>query len=100
MFATLFEWRVKTGREEMSVRLWSAGMKAIRVEGSIGSALLGGRYGRLHACARWPGRAARDRAFAKSVKRDMFEPFADCIEETLRRLDLDLKDERWASPSA
>ena len=97
MFAIYFEWVVKTGCEDEFARLWSAGTQALRGEGSLGSALFKSDDGIFHGFARWPDRETRDKAFAKRIRPDIFDPFADCIMELVQRREMDLLETQWLS---
>ena len=95
MFATYFRWTVTPGKEAEFAALWSEGTKALQLEGSLGSALFKGADGSYSAFARWPNRETRDRAFAKGVRPDIFEPFRACIQETISWDDVDLIENLW-----
>lgn len=97
MFATYFKWKVKSGREAEFLALWSEGTAAMRSEGSLGSALFAGKDGLYSGFARWPDRETRDRVFTKGIRPDIFDPFRDCIEETLVCDDLDLIESQWVT---
>jgi hypothetical protein len=95
MFATYFKWKVKPGREAEFLTLWGNGTAALRLEGSLGSALFKGNDGLYSGFARWPDRQTRDQVFAKGIRPDIFDPFRDCVEETLVLDDLDLVENQW-----
>ena len=95
MFAIYFEWRVKDGFDREFERLWSKGTAALRAEGSLGSALFTSGAGRYHGFARWPNRATRDAVFTPEFRRDIFSPFADCIDEMLIREEMHLVEDQW-----
>ena len=97
MLATYFEWQVKPGCEAEFERLWSLGTQALRLDGSLGSALFRSENGRFHAFARWPDRTTRDAAIAKRIELGLFQPFTDCIETVLAQQDMDLVDDQWVS---
>lgn len=97
MFATYFSWTVKPSKDAEFRALWSAGTKALQLEGSLGSALFKGQDGSYSAVARWPDRETRDRAFAKGVRRDIFDPFRACILETISWDDVDRIEDLWVT---
>jgi hypothetical protein len=99
MFATYFEWQVEAGREDEFRQLWSAGTAALRGEGSWGSALFQSGPSRFHAFARWPDKATRDTAFACNIRPDIFDPFRQCIEQSIHWIEMDLVEDQWVDLS-
>ena len=97
MFATYFRWTVKPGKEAEFAALWSEGTKALRLEGSLGSALFTGQDGSYSAFARWPDKDTRDRAFAKKIRPDIFDPFRECILKTVSWDDVELIENLWVA---
>ena len=97
MFATYIRWTVKSGRVGEFVALWTEGTKALRLEGSLGSALFAGQDGSYSAFARWPDKDTRDRAFAKRIRPDIFDPFRDCILETISWDDVEMVKDLWVT---
>jgi hypothetical protein len=84
MFAIYFEWRAKSGCEADFERLWS-----------LGSALFSSAPGRYHGFARWPDRETRDRVFTPDFRADIFQPFAETIDEMLVREEMELVESQW-----
>lgn len=63
MFVAVYEWRVKTGKEEQFREAWCTGTRLIeRIYGGFGSRLHRERDGRFIAIAEWPDQATWQRA--------------------------------------
>jgi hypothetical protein len=95
VFATLFEWTVQPGREDAFESAWEEATLELRALGSQGSALFRGEGGELIGFARWPDRATRDAAFARSGQK-AFERMSECLAAPTRRVDLDEVRNLWA----
>ena len=95
MIATLFEWQVKRGREEEFRHAWSAVTQRLTALGSLGSALFRSADGHFHGHARWPDRATRDAAFSAFTADEETQRMRDCIDETIRRIDVDEIENFW-----
>jgi hypothetical protein len=95
MIVTLFEWMIPQGRESEFREIWNEGTQLLLREGSLGSALFVGDDGHFRALARWPDRATRDAAFARTKNEPVFVRMRDCIEATLCREDADEIANLW-----
>jgi hypothetical protein len=98
MIVTFFEWIVGEGRQAEFREIWHEGTELLLREGSLGSALFIGDDGHFRALARWPDRATRDAAFARTADAPVFVRMRDCVEATLRREDADELDNLWRFP--
>jgi hypothetical protein len=96
VFVVIYRWRLKIGREEEFVRLWSLATIRIRQEcGSGGSALFQSDDGTFVAIARWPDRESRDRC--QVTDRSHLDAMRDCAEsERFEEQRLSAVNDLWA----
>lgn len=98
MIATFFEWSIPPGREDEFIAIWNEGTTLLREQGSLGSALFRGDNGIFYALARWPDRATRDAAFARTADAPVFVRMRACVTATLRRDDAEEISNLWVQP--
>ncbi len=96
--ATFFQWVIHPGREAEFEQVWNEGTALLLQEGSLGSTLFRGDDGSFSALARWPDRATRDAAFARTADHAVFARMRDCVSDTLRRDDTDEVSNQWRLP--
>ncbi len=87
-YAILFHWRLKPGREADFEEAWETVTIAMLGQKSLGSALFEARDGTVYALARWPDKAARERAYFDMAVAGARAIMADAIAETLPSVEL------------
>lgn len=97
-YAVLLRWRLKPGRYEAFAQAWEAVTLAMLAEDSLGSTLFEAADGTVHALARWPDKATRERAFADHVVATARKIMADAIEEALPEVELTERINLWVPP--
>ena len=97
MYAVLYRWRVAPGTEQVFREAWREVMEDIRTNyGGGGSRLHRMEDGTFVAYARWPDRAARDKAFKaregspSSAALKMWESITETVDETWLEITDDL----------
>ena len=100
MFAVLYRWKLKPGREEDFRGAWAKATTAIRARyGTSGSRLHRADDGTLVAYAVWPDRAAWERAQKEpSSAPEQGKIMKDCTEEFLGSTPLALVEDMLVEP--
>jgi len=93
MFAVIYRWRIKPGREDDFATAWEHMTRRIAAEcGSGGSALFRAEDGTFVAIARWPDRETRERC---RITDPALETMRDCIESPFEEQRLDGLLDLW-----
>jgi len=98
-YAILLHWRLKPGREADFEEAWEAVTIAMLGQKSLGSALFEAPDGTVYALARWPDRAARERAYSDVTIAGARAVMADAIAETLPSVELVEGMNHWVAGS-
>jgi hypothetical protein len=96
MVVYFFRWRVRADREDDFRSSWAEVTRALRAEGSDGSALFRARDGTWCGIARWPDAACRERAMAAvdlTAQRNIMQA---STEEVVEMLELTEELNLWA----
>lgn len=100
MIVYFFRWRVRPDREHDFRSSWAEVTRALRAEGSEGSALFRAKDGTWCGIARWPDATTRERAMA-AVDLTAYRNIMQASSEVVEVAELDEELNLWAPyPSA
>ncbi|GAA2069980.1 hypothetical protein GCM10009801_20320 [Streptomyces albiaxialis] len=97
MFAVIYKWRLKQGKEEQFIASWRRMTTAIHEScGSYGSRLHRADDGTWVAYARWPDAATRERC--QGTDPEALESMREAIEEYFPETRCEVTDDMLAEP--